>query len=100
LAFVTRLGYTEAELSQEQKDCWRRAWRGIRRYFPQLPVLITANQKRAFLKERGINRPANVALADLPIIALDRETIDNAFPGPIEKLLRPFNWAPLSVTAL
>jgi hypothetical protein len=44
-----------------------------------LPELLTVNQKRAFLKERGIDRPANVALADLPMIALDRETIDNAF---------------------
>jgi hypothetical protein len=79
LAFVTRLGYTEAELSQEQIGEWRRALAGIRRNFPQLPQLLTANEKRAFLKERGIDRPANVALADLPIIALDRETINNAF---------------------
>jgi hypothetical protein len=51
----------------------------LRRYFPQLPKSLTVNQKRAFLKERGIDRPVNVALADLPMIALDRETIDNAF---------------------
>jgi hypothetical protein len=79
LAFVARLGYAEAELSQEQIDGWRRALAGIKRHFPQLTELLTANQKRAFLKERGIERPANVALADLPMIALDRETIDNAF---------------------
>ena len=79
LAFVKRLNYTEAELSQEQIGDWRRTLAGIRRNFPQLTELLTANQKRAFLKERGIDRPANAALADLPMIALNRETIDNAF---------------------
>lgn len=79
LAFVTRLNYTEAEMSQEQIGEWRRALAGMRHNFPQLTELLTANQKRAFLKERGIDRPANVALADLPMIALDRDTIANAF---------------------
>jgi hypothetical protein len=79
LAYVSRLNYTEAELSQEQKRDWRRALTGIRRNFPQVTELLTANQKRAFLKERGIDRPASVALADLHMIALDPETIDSAF---------------------
>jgi len=79
LAFVTRLNYTEAELSPEQIRDWRRALAGMRHNFPQLTELLTANQKRAFLKERGIVRPANLALADLNMVALDQETIDNAF---------------------
>jgi hypothetical protein len=79
LAFATRLNYAEVEPSPEQIRDWRRALAGIRRNFPQLTRLLTANEKRAFLKERGIARPANVALADLPMIALDRDTIDNAF---------------------
>jgi hypothetical protein len=54
LAYVTRLNYAEAKLSQEQIHDWRRALTGIRRKFPQLTELLTANQKRAFLKERGI----------------------------------------------
>jgi hypothetical protein len=79
LAFVTRLNYTEAELSPEQIRDWRRALAGIRRNLPQLTQLLTVNEKRAFLKERGIDRPANIALADLHMVALDQETIDNAF---------------------
>jgi hypothetical protein len=79
LAFVVRLGYAEAELSQEQIKEWRRALTGMRNNFSDLAQLLTANEKRGFLKERGIERPPNLALTDLPMIALDREIIDSAF---------------------
>jgi hypothetical protein len=85
LALLIRLA-TKPEDGERRRLELEKYAKAMGNNFPGLLVPMTTNQKRAFLKEAGIERPANFVLSDLKMLAAGDDLAGAAIQGVMKKL--------------
>lgn len=83
--------------SAREDDPQRRAdfvkyTKAMRNNFPDVIKILTANEKRKFLKSERLRLPEGRALADLHIAGISADDAEQAFGKVLRKIMRALHW--------
>lgn len=91
LALIVRFDSERADDPQRRADFVKYV-RAMRNNFPDLLMILSANQKRQFFKSERLKLPKGTALADLHIAGLDARDSERAFETVLRKIMRALHW--------
>jgi hypothetical protein len=91
-AFLSRLPLDRYE-SEQHRDEFRRLTRGVHRQDSSLirGLLMSANEKRTFLKDRRLNTPPGTAVGELPLMKFGPEWAESA-TNVLQKLAKALHY--------